>query len=93
MERVHYGNYVFFGIFFGIDSIDNTTVNLLVRSYHLTVIYFKDLHAAFHMFDKNGDSKISEKELFEVMKYLGLDTTLEEAKAMIKVADKNRKSL
>lgn len=44
------------------------------------------------MFDKNGDSKISEKELFEVMKYLGLNTTLEEAKAMIKVVDKNRES-
>lgn len=42
------------------------------------------------MFDKNGDHKISESELFQVMKYLGLKTTEKEVKAMIQVVDKNQ---
>lgn len=42
------------------------------------------------MFDKNGDHKISESELFQVMKYLGLKTTENEVKAMIQVVDKNQ---
>jgi Ca2+-binding EF-hand superfamily protein len=41
------------------------------------------------MFDKNGDQKISEKELFEVMNYLGLKASEEDVKAMIRVVDKN----
>lgn len=44
------------------------------------------------MFDKNGDQKISESELYEVMKYLGLKTSEKEVKAMIQVVDKNSKS-
>ena len=43
------------------------------------------------MFDKNGDQKISENELQQVMKYLGLKATEKEVKAMIQVVDKNRK--
>lgn len=43
------------------------------------------------MFDKNGDNKISEVELFEVMKYLGVSATENEVKAMIQVVDKNSK--
>jgi calmodulin len=42
------------------------------------------------MFDKNGDQKISESELYDVMNYLGLKTTPKEVKAMIQVVDKNR---
>jgi len=49
----------------------------------------KDLKAAFHMFDKNGDQKISGDELFEVMKYLGISATEHEVTAMIHVVDKN----
>lgn len=49
-----------------------------------------DLKAAFTMFDKNGDQKISESELLQVMEYLGLKTTEKEVKAMIQVVDKNR---
>lgn len=45
------------------------------------------------MFDKNGDQKISETELYEVMCYLGVKTTQEECKAMIRVVDKNSKAL
>jgi Ca2+-binding EF-hand superfamily protein len=48
------------------------------------------LKAAFTMFDKNGDQKISESELLQVMEYLGLKTTEKEVKAMIQVVDKNR---
>ena len=44
------------------------------------------------MFDKNGDQKISESELFQVMKYLGVKTTEKEVKAMIQVVDKNSKN-
>ncbi len=43
------------------------------------------------MFDKNGDNKISEIELYEVMKYLGVSATEHEVKAMIQVVDKNSK--
>jgi calmodulin len=49
-----------------------------------------DLKAAFTMFDKNGDQKISGSELKEVMHYLGLKTSEDEVKAMIQVVDKNR---
>ena len=42
------------------------------------------------MFDKNGDQKISESELYDVMNYLGLKTSPKEVKAMIQVVDKNR---
>lgn len=42
------------------------------------------------MFDKNGDQKISESELKQVMNYLGLKATENEVKAMIQVVDKNR---
>jgi Ca2+-binding EF-hand superfamily protein len=42
------------------------------------------------MFDKNGDQKISEKELKEVMNYLGLEASEKEVRAMINVVDKNR---
>lgn len=42
------------------------------------------------MFDKNGDQKISETELYQVMKYLGLETSEKQVKAMIQVVDKNR---
>lgn len=58
---------------------------------YLACIY-QDLKAAFTMFDKNGDQKISESELYEVMKYLGLKTSEKEVKAMIQVVDKNSKS-
>ena len=51
---------------------------------------FADLKAAFTMFDKNGDQKISESELKQVMNYLGLKATENEVKAMIQVVDKNR---
>ncbi len=43
------------------------------------------------MFDKNGDQKISEVELKQVMKYLGLEATEDEVRDMIKVVDKNCK--
>ncbi len=49
-----------------------------------------DLKAAFTMFDKNGDQKISQTELYDVMRYLGLNTSEKEVKAMIQVVDKNR---
>jgi len=55
-----------------------------------TTSQLMDLKAAFTMFDKNGDQKISETELYEVMCYLGVKTTQEECKAMIRVVDKNR---
>ncbi|RNA25662.1 calmodulin 12 [Brachionus plicatilis] len=55
-----------------------------------TTSQLMDLKAAFTMFDKNGDHKISESELFQVMKYLGLKTTEKEVKAMIQVVDKNQ---
>ena len=42
------------------------------------------------MFDKNGDQKISESELRQVMNYLGLKASENEVKAMIQVVDKNR---
>ncbi len=45
------------------------------------------------MFDKNGDQKISEKELYEVMKYLGVEATENDVRAMIQVVDKNSKYL
>jgi calmodulin len=48
-----------------------------------------DLKAAFKMFDKNGDQKISEKELAEAMNYLGLKATANEVKLMIQSVDKN----
>lgn len=41
------------------------------------------------MFDKNGDQKISESELKQVMNYLGLKASETEVKAMIQVVDKN----
>jgi Ca2+-binding EF-hand superfamily protein len=41
------------------------------------------------MFDRNNDQKISEKELYEVMKYLGVQATEKDVKAMIQVVDKN----
>jgi Ca2+-binding EF-hand superfamily protein len=41
------------------------------------------------MFDKNGDQKISESELMQVMEYLGLKASEKDVKAMIKVVDKN----
>ena len=41
------------------------------------------------MFDKNGDQKISEKELSEAMNYLGLKATANEVKMMIQGVDKN----
>ncbi len=44
------------------------------------------------MFDKNGDQKISESELLQVMKYLGLKTSESDVKAMIQVVDKNSKN-
>ena len=49
----------------------------------------KDLKAAFTMFDKNGDQKISANELLQVMQYLGLSASEKEVKAMIQVVDKN----
>jgi len=49
-----------------------------------------DLKAAFTMFDKNGDQKISESELLQVMKYLGVKASESDVKAMIQVVDKNR---
>lgn len=49
-----------------------------------------DLKSAFTMFDKNGDQRISESELYDVMNYLGLKTTPKEVKAMIQVVDTNR---
>ena len=55
------------------------------------MIDLKDLKAAFLMFDKNGDHKISEKELYEVMKYLGVTASEADVKAMIQVVDKNSK--
>lgn len=55
-----------------------------------TTSQMMDLKAAFHMFDKNGDNKISEKELFEVMEYLGVKATEKEVAAMIQVVDKNK---
>jgi Ca2+-binding EF-hand superfamily protein len=45
------------------------------------------------MFDKNGDQKISESELLQVMKYLGLKTSESDVKAMIQVVDKNSKNI
>lgn len=57
---------------------------------YFTASQMMDLKAAFHMFDKNRDQKISEKELFEVMKYLGVDATEKEVKTMIQVVDKNK---
>lgn len=83
---------MFFLVYFLVYVISQNRISPVSILLLIFSIYFKDLKAAFHMFDKNGDSKISEKELFEVMKYLGLNTTLEEAKAMIKVVDKNRES-
>lgn len=55
-----------------------------------TASQMMDLKAAFHMFDKNGDQKISEKELYEVMKYLGVSATEKDVKAMIQVVDINK---
>ncbi|CAF0742053.1 unnamed protein product [Brachionus calyciflorus] len=55
-----------------------------------TASQLMDLKAAFTMFDKNGDQKISETELLQVMRYLGLKTSEQEVKAMIEVVDKNR---
>jgi len=55
-----------------------------------TTSQMMDLKAAFLMFDKNGDHKISEKELYEVMKYLGVNASEADVKAMIQVVDKNR---
>jgi Ca2+-binding EF-hand superfamily protein len=49
----------------------------------------KDLKAAFTMFDKNGDQKISANELLQVMQYLGLSASEKDVKAMIQVVDKN----
>lgn len=43
------------------------------------------------MFDKNGDQKISESELLQVMKYLGVKASESDVKAMIQVVDKNSK--
>jgi calmodulin len=55
-----------------------------------TASQMMDLKAAFHMFDKNGDQKISGDELYEVMKYLGISATETEVTAMIQVVDKNK---
>ena len=41
------------------------------------------------MFDKNGDNKISDSELEQVMSYLGLNPSSDEVKKMIRVVDKN----
>ena len=60
--------------------------------HFLTNVLFdkkKDLKAAFTMFDKNGDQKISANELLQVMQYLGLSASEKEVKAMIQVVDKN----
>lgn len=43
------------------------------------------------MFDKNGDQKISESELLQVMKYLGVKASESDVRAMIQVVDKNSK--
>jgi Ca2+-binding EF-hand superfamily protein len=51
------------------------------------------LKAAFTMFDKNGDQKISESELLQVMKYLGVKASESDVKAMIQVVDKNSNRL
>jgi Ca2+-binding EF-hand superfamily protein len=45
------------------------------------------------MFDKNGDQKISESELLQVMKYLGVKASESDVKAMIQVVDKNSNRL
>ncbi len=51
------------------------------------------MKAAFTMFDKNGDQKISESELLQVMKYLGVKASESDVKAMIQVVDKNSNRL
>lgn len=42
-----------------------------------------ELQEAFDLFDKDGDGTISAKELIVVMRSIGLDSTLEEVKAMM----------
>lgn len=72
------------------NSAANSPANFRKVVQIFTSSQMMDLKAAFTMFDKNGDQKISESELKQVMHYLGLKTSEDEVKAMIQVVDKNR---
>ncbi|KAF3786019.1 Calmodulin-like protein 1 [Nymphaea thermarum] len=48
-----------------------------------------DMQSAFHVFDVDGDGKISGEEVFQVLKRLGERCSLEECKRMVKGVDKD----
>ncbi|CAF0884520.1 unnamed protein product [Didymodactylos carnosus] len=48
------------------------------------------LDETFQAFDKNRDNYISAEEVCQTMQQLGENLTLEEAKAMVKLADRNQ---
>ncbi|CAN6466675.1 unnamed protein product [Victoria cruziana] len=48
-----------------------------------------DMQSAFHLFDVDGDGKISGEEVYKVLRRLGESCSLEECKRMVKRVDKD----
>ena len=51
------------------------------------VCCFSELRVAFALFDQDGDGSITSKELVGVMTSLGVDTSTNQVKAMIRKVD------
>ena len=54
---------------------------------------FAEFREIFHLFDKNGDGKVTTKEMGTVMRSLGQNPTEEELKQMVKTVDVDGKYL
>ena len=78
-----------------IDADGNGTIDfrefltMMVRKMKDTKIE-EELNAAFRMFDRNSDGKISPEELHRFMNEIGETVSPEEIQDMIKEADLNR---
>ena len=51
------------------------------------LLFISELRVAFAMFDQDGDGSITSKELVGVMTSLGVDTSTNQVKAMIRKVD------
>ncbi len=59
----------------------------LMRTYLYLWLFVSELRVAFAMFDKDGDGAITTAELLQVMQNLGLDTSTEQVRMMIRKVD------